>query len=71
MLGLKEIVYYDGMEVACGWSFFGGDYRFSVQEDRGVATYHVRIDLETDTKPVGHKITIKRNDVLVYSEKTT
>jgi len=39
----KESVFYDGIEVAGGWSLTGGTYSFVVDEDDGAARYVIAI----------------------------
>ncbi len=65
-LGIREIIYYDGLEVASGLTLFGGQYRFRVEEKKQPVDYNVRIR----TKLEGIEVTVTRNDATVYSQTT-
>jgi hypothetical protein len=65
-LGIREIIYYDGLEVASGLTLFGGQYRFRVEENKQPVDYSVRIRTELE----GIAVTVTRNDATVYSQTT-
>ena len=65
-LGIREIIYYDGLEVASGLTLFGGQYRFRVEENKQPVDYNVRIRTQLE----GIEVTITRNDTTVYSQTT-
>ncbi len=65
-LGIREIIYYDGLEVASGLTLFGGQYRFRVEENEQPVDYKVRLRTTLE----GVAVTVSRNDTTVYSQIT-
>ena len=64
--GIREIIYYDGLEVASGLTLFGGQYRFHVEENEQPVDYTVRLQTTLE----GIAVTVTRNDLVVYLQTT-
>jgi hypothetical protein len=61
----KETVYYDEAEVASGWSATGGDYVFSVEEDRKNAEYRVQIRFDQSAGRI--IVEVLKNNARIFS----